>query len=114
MSNSRIAITSPTHETNHIIRVLSPDQAKILADRYLPVHLRDFFLGMDSVLQCHFYDLSINGHHFFSLILTEWSRFDNEFARLQSRKRKPGFDAAIIPEERQLIAGPGPQRIPMD
>jgi len=86
---------------NYIVNILTADQAKKLADLYLPTHLRDFFLGMDPVLQCHFYTMSKEPTHFFTLILTEWSRYDNEYARTQQRKRV-GFDSKIVPVEKVI------------
>lgn len=59
--------------TNEIVRVLTKDAAQALADRYLPVRLRDFFLGMDPLVQTHFFTRCISPEEFFILIDMEES-----------------------------------------
>lgn len=86
----------------NLVNILTPNQAEKLADLYLPTHLRDFFLGMSPVLQCHFYILAQDETHFFTLILTEWSRFDNEFARQKAKKKQQGFDYTIVPIQQAI------------
>lgn len=63
---------------NPVMKVFPESAAKKLADLYLPVHLRDFFLGMAPIIQFHLYNTAGSPEEFFSLILMEHARFHND------------------------------------
>ena len=50
--------------------------AAVLSD-YLPVNLRDFWLGMAPIMQEYLFCQATDEYHFFSLIQMEHARFNN-------------------------------------
>jgi len=63
----------PSIHTNETL-VFRPGIAENLADLYLPVHLRDFYLQSHPLVQVSLYRLSSSPEEFFTLVQQEQSR----------------------------------------
>lgn len=61
-----------------IVKIFPADAAKKLGDLFLPVTLRDFWLGMAPIIQCYIYQRSSGPEEFFTLVLMEHARFHND------------------------------------
>lgn len=70
--------TLPTIQSNvPAIPSLEKDFAEFLSD-FLPVNLRDFWLGIDKHVQHYLYHQSSSSEHFFTLIQMEYARFEKK------------------------------------
>ena len=58
------------------IKKFANGDAQKLADLYLPVHLRDFYLTCHPLLQVWMYETSGSPEEFFSNVMMEWARFE--------------------------------------
>ena len=58
-------------------RIISRPSAEKLAQLYLPVRLRDFYLGLHPIMQCYLYDISTTPEEFFTIVMMEDVRFGN-------------------------------------
>lgn len=83
--------------SNQLVRILSVENAAKLADLYLPVHLRDWYLALHPLIQCNLYDISSSGEDFFTNVCMEHARHMNKVRyKVMDWKRK------IVPEEIEL------------
>lgn len=92
------------------IKTIRGIDAEKLADLYLPVRLRDFYLGSHPLIQCHLYEKASSPEEFFVLV-------DMEFARHETIRRKgyrpqewkivPIIEEELKLSETKLISGPG-------
>jgi hypothetical protein len=102
------AITYQPAQTHY--RSLTEAGAKKLADLYLPVHLRDFFLHMHGIAQYELYAISSCPEEFFTLIQQEQARIQKLYQRPIYRHMK-GLEPEDILElrfERSMQIGHTP------
>jgi hypothetical protein len=79
----------------HIIRILSPGSAAKLADLYLPVYLRDFYLNCNPLVQCFLYERAASPEEFFTNVLQEEARITKLY---RSKSWGTNFGIKIIEE----------------
>lgn len=85
--------------TQITVRSLPPNGAQKLADLFLPVRLRDFYVKAHPLIQCYLYDQSTSPEEFFILVDMEYQRFSKMNMRysLRDSRWKP-----IVVNEKQL------------
>lgn len=83
----------------NLVRILTSEQANTLADLYLPVHLRDWYISMHPLIQCNLYDTSSSGEEFFTLVCMEHARHMNKI-----KYKMTGWNKKIVPQEVELKA----------
>lgn len=87
--------TSKAELHAHIIRILAPGSAVRLADLYLPVYLRDFYLNCNPLVQCFLYDRAASPEEFFTNVLQEEARINQLY---RSKTWGTEFGIKIIEE----------------
>lgn len=70
------------------IKLLPVNGAQKLADMYLPVRLRDFYLTVHPVVQAYLYSTASCGEEFFALVDMEYARFNNKVPVSNWKRRK--------------------------
>lgn len=60
------------------VPILTPEQAQKLADLYLPVRLRNFYVCAHPLIQSYLYDSASCPEEFFVLVDQEFARFERQ------------------------------------
>lgn len=81
--------------SNTVVKILSPGSASKLADLYLPVYLRDFYLNCNPLVQCFLYEMAASPEEFFTNVLQEEARISQIF---RSKTWGTKFGIKIIEE----------------
>ena len=74
MTNTNLTVPN-LYQVSQTIKVLSASDAQKLADLYLPVRLRDFWLSLHPLIQAYLFDSANCGEEFFILVDMEYARF---------------------------------------
>lgn len=82
---------------SELVRILSKENAAKLADLYLPVHLRDWYLSLHPLIQCNLYDISSSAEDFFTCVCMEHARHMNK-----TKYKVMPWKNKIVPDEVQL------------
>lgn len=93
------------------VQRISQDAAKGLADLYLPVYLRDFYLNLHELVQTFLYRQSTSPEEFFTLVLQEQVRHNNNRYYSRSGAWAKGvviFDELIEVNDIKLLEAPTP------
>lgn len=86
--------------------VFKEGDAQKLADLYLPVRLRDFYVNLHPIVQCYLYERASVPEEFFVLVDQEYARFGH-YHRVRKDDREWHFKPTVVKHTENLTL-PGP------